>query len=290
MLRRPHGWRLPQEPVEESRCSFCSPSSGSSSLWCVEPIVTDDTSWLSQRSTRRKGDREDKCLLCSPFSLSPVCLEGVRLGIGVSVFEKKSRLPTRKTHCPAGREVAVPGATMVNGARSSALPSGARTSRVRTRVCLGRGEEVWQPGRLHELSGMRRATHPNRVSRSVQRGTGHAEVVLVVFDPRKILLRRPVRIFWESHDPTQACDRERRRHAVSVRDYYSTTSSANCRAHARAPTSHSCRVQVYAPLRRKSSPAPEFYYAEDYHQQYLSKILGLLRSRGTAGPARPASK
>ena len=102
--------------------------------------------------------------------------------------------------------------------------------------------------------------------------TGHAEVVLVVYDPEVVPFEALLRVFWEGHDPTQGMrqgndvgsqyrsviftsDTEQRRTAEAARDGYQARLSA----------------RGYGRITTEIRAAPPFYYAEDYHQQYLAK-------------------
>ena len=117
---------------------------------------------------------------------------------------------------------------------------------------------------------------PNPTYREVCSGrTGHNEVVRVVFDPRKVRYEELLRVFWESHDPTQGMrqgndvgtqyrsaiywrDEEQRRAAEASREAYE----------------RALRAAGHGEITTEITPAPEFYYAEEYHQQYLDKNPG----------------
>jgi peptide-methionine (S)-S-oxide reductase len=89
--------------------------------------------------------------------------------------------------------------------------------------------------------------------------TGHAEVVLVVFDPKKIAYDELLRVFWENHDPTQGM---RQGNDVEQQAAAEASRTAYARELSRAG---------YDEITTTIGPAPEFFYAEDYHQQYLAK-------------------
>jgi len=103
-------------------------------------------------------------------------------------------------------------------------------------------------------------------------GTGHTEAVLVVFDPAKISYDALLRVFWESHDPTQGM-RQGNDTGTQYRSAIYTTSDAQMAA-ARASMS---RFQAdldsagHGAITTELKPAPEFYYAEEDHQQYLAR-------------------
>jgi len=105
--------------------------------------------------------------------------------------------------------------------------------------------------------------------------TGHAEVVLVVYDPKKVSYTELLRVFWENHDPTQGM----RQGNDAGTQYRSAIYPTNQEQRAAAQES---REAFQAALRKKGfgaitteiSDEPPFYYAEDYHQQYLAKNQG----------------
>ena len=103
--------------------------------------------------------------------------------------------------------------------------------------------------------------------------TGHNEVVLVAFDPRVLSYDALLKTFWESHDPTQGM-RQGNDAGTQYRSGIYTYGEAQAKA---AEASREAYGKVlaangYAPITTEIRPAPEFYYAEDYHQQYLAKV------------------
>ena len=102
--------------------------------------------------------------------------------------------------------------------------------------------------------------------------TGHNEVVLVVFDPKKVSYDALLKAFWESHDPTQGM-----RQGNDVGTQYRSGIYCLRRGAAGSGRAIARRFQEqlskrgYGAITTEVVPAPEFYYAEDYHQQYLSK-------------------
>jgi len=102
--------------------------------------------------------------------------------------------------------------------------------------------------------------------------TGHAEVVLVVFDPAVVSYEEMLRVFWEAHDPTQGM-RQGNDVGTQYRSAIYTYGDAQQKA---AEASHDAYQRAlagagYGAITTEVRPAPEFYYAEDYHQQYLAK-------------------
>ena len=139
---------------------------------------------------------------------------------------------------------------------------------------LGRGEEVLADACVYTPAVGYAAGHtPNPTYREVcSGGTGHSEVVLVVFDPRKISYADLVKIFWESHDPTQGM-RQGNDTGTQYRSgiYYYTDAQREIAERARDAYQPELSRAGYGAITTEILPAPEFYYAEDYHQQYLSK-------------------
>jgi peptide-methionine (S)-S-oxide reductase len=118
--------------------------------------------------------------------------------------------------------------------------------------------------------------------------TGHNEVVRVVFDPAKVTYTELLRLFWEGHDPTQgmrqgndvgtqyrsgiyAYDDEQRKAAEASRDAYQNALTS----------------EGHGTITTEIIPAPEFYYAEEYHQQYLAKNPGGYCGHGGTGVSCP---
>jgi peptide-methionine (S)-S-oxide reductase len=154
----------------------------------------------------------------------------------------------------------------------------------------GAEKAFWQlPGVFVTAVGYAGGFTPNATYREVCSGlTGHNEVVLVVFDPGKISYDQLLQAFWEAHDPTQGMrqggdvgtqyrsgiyyfDDEQRAAAERSRDAYQ---AALTRA-------------GYGRITTEIVPAPDFYYAEDYHQQYLAKNPGGYCGHGGTGVSCP---
>lgn len=114
---------------------------------------------------------------------------------------------------------------------------------------------------------------PNPTYREVcSGGTGHTEVVRVVFDPTRLRYEELLTLFWEKHDPTQGM-RQGNDLGTQYRSAIYTTSAAQAEA-ARASLEayqRALRAAGYGTITTELRDAPEFYYAEDYHQQYLAK-------------------
>jgi peptide-methionine (S)-S-oxide reductase len=114
---------------------------------------------------------------------------------------------------------------------------------------------------------------PNATYEEVCSGrTGHAEVVLVVFDPEKISYEELLKAFWEGHDPTQGM-RQGNDVGTQYRSAIFTSSDAQREAALASRERYQERLQSegYDDITTDVADEPEFYYAEDYHQQYLAK-------------------
>jgi peptide-methionine (S)-S-oxide reductase len=102
--------------------------------------------------------------------------------------------------------------------------------------------------------------------------TNHAEVVRVIFDPKKVSYSDLLQTFWENHDPTQG-NRQGNDVGTQYRSVIYTYSDEQRRAAEASMAAYQAQLKKhgYGPITTEIRPAPEFYYAEDYHQQYLHK-------------------
>jgi peptide-methionine (S)-S-oxide reductase len=138
----------------------------------------------------------------------------------------------------------------------------------------GAEKKFWQvPGVYSTQVGYAGGTTPNPTYREVCSGqTGHTEVVRVVFDPAKVSFQDLLRTFWESHDPTQGM----RQGNDTGTQYRSAVYVYDDAQHAAVNVSKAAyegrlREAGYGAITTEIAPAGEFYFAEDYHQQYLAK-------------------
>ena len=130
---------------------------------------------------------------------------------------------------------------------------------------------------------------PNPNYREVCTGlTGHNEVVLVVFDPKQISYESLLKVFWESHDPTQGM-RQGGDVGTQYRSGVYTFSPEQKRLAEASRDLYQKRLQAegYGPITTEILDAPQLYYAEDYHQQYLSKNPGGYCGHGGTGVSCP---
>jgi peptide-methionine (S)-S-oxide reductase len=138
----------------------------------------------------------------------------------------------------------------------------------------GAEKQFWkQKGVYTTAVGYAGGYTPNPTYREVCSGlTGHNEVVLVVFDPSKTGYPDLLRVFFESHDPTQGM-RQGNDVGTQYRSGIYAYGEAQQAAAVEAKEAYepALRAAGFGPITTEILPAPEFYYAEDYHQQYLAK-------------------
>jgi peptide-methionine (S)-S-oxide reductase len=138
----------------------------------------------------------------------------------------------------------------------------------------GAERKFWQtPGVITTAVGYAGGTTPNPTYQEVCSGlTGHTEVVLVVFDPKRVSYDELLRVFWESHDPTQGM---RQGNDVGTQYRSAIYTYGEAQHHAAEASRDAYQAALgkagHGRITTEIAEAPEFYYAEDYHQQYLSK-------------------
>jgi len=192
------------------------------------------------------------------------------------MFGKTLRMPSKAEALP-GRDarMPLPEAHFVNGHRlQPPFPAGLETAVFGLGCFWGAEKKFWQvPGVYSTAVGYAGGLTPNPTYREVCTGmTGHNEAVLVVFDPKVVSYDTLLRVFWENHDPTQGM---RQGNDVGTQ-YRSGIYFANDAQRAAAEASRDMYQaeltrEGYGKITTEILPAPEFYYAEDYHQQYLAK-------------------
>jgi peptide-methionine (S)-S-oxide reductase len=202
-------------------------------------------------------------------------------------------MPTREQALPGRSEpMPVPAAHYVNGnPLQPPFPDGLETAMFGLGCFWGAEKGFWKiPGVFTTAVGYAGGFTPNPTYEEVCTGlTGHNEVVRVVFDPKLVSYGDLLRVFWESHDPTQGMRQgndvgtqyrsgiyvetpEQRRLAEASRDAYQRVLSK----------------AGYGQITTEIVDAPTFYYAEDYHQQYLAKNPWGYCGLGGTGVACPA--
>src|SRR3954452_23447534 len=176
-------------------------------------------------------------------------------------------LPGRSESMP------VPSRHFVNGASlTGPWPDGTRTAIFGNGCFWGTEQEFWEtPGVVSTAVGYAGGFTPNANYREVGSGkTGHAEVVLVAYDPSKVSYEQLLKVFWEQHDPTQA-NRQGNDVGTQYRSIILTADAEQQRAAEASRDMYQERLTAAGSGQLSSDIAPpgEFYYAEDYHQQYL---------------------
>jgi peptide-methionine (S)-S-oxide reductase len=205
---------------------------------------------------------------------------------------KPAAIPTAEQALPGrAQKMPVPSAHFVSGAPlEPPFPAGMEQALFGMGCFWGAERKFWElPGVFSTSVGYAGGSTPNPTYREVCSGqTGHTEAVRVVFDPRKVGYEALLRVFWENHDPTQGMRQgndvgtqyrsavywygdAQRKAAESSRDAYEKALSA---------AGHDA-------ITTEIREAPEFYYAEDYHQQYLAKNPGGYCGIGGTGVACP---
>lgn len=191
-------------------------------------------------------------------------------------LRKSIELPTEETALP-GREraVAVPTQHHVHGAPlRPPFPEGAAVAIFGMGCFWGAERRFWQlPGVFSTAVGYAGGYTPNPTYEEVCSGrTGHTEAVMVVYDPSRIRYESLLRTFWESHDPTQGM-RQGNDIGTQYRSaIYTTTPAQRAAAEAsRQAYQAALRDAGHSDITTEIADAPPFFYAEDYHQQYLSK-------------------
>ncbi|MCL4839413.1 MAG: peptide-methionine (S)-S-oxide reductase MsrA [Thermoanaerobaculia bacterium] len=189
-------------------------------------------------------------------------------------------MPVPETHFVTGARIVPP------------FPEGMARALFALGCFWGAERKLWQePGVYSTAVGYAGGFTPNPTYEEVCSGrTGHAEAVLVVFDPGKVTYERLLRLFWESHDPTQGM-----RQGNDVGTQY--RSAVYCFDEAQRAVAEASRAAYaealaaagFGPVTTEiGAPALPFYYAEAYHQQYLAKNPGGYCGLGGTGVACPA--
>jgi len=194
-------------------------------------------------------------------------------------FDKKTSMPDRSDALP-GRadEMPVPDRHVVlETPLKGPFPDGLEQAMFGMGCFWGAEQAFWQLPGVHTTAvGYAGGYTPNPTYKEVCTGqTGHNEVVLVVYDPARVGYEDLLKVFWESHDPTQGMRQgndlgTQYRSGIYV---FNDTQRAAAEA-AREQFQQAVAGQCYGATTTEIEDAPPFYYAEDYHQQYLAKNPG----------------
>ncbi len=208
-------------------------------------------------------------------------------------LRKLIRIPSAAEALP-GRDqaMAVPAAHFVNGRPlQPPFPAGLEQAIFGLGCFWGAERRFWQtPGVWSTAVGYAAGVTPNPTYEEVCTGrTGHNEVVLVVFDPATIDYAGLLQVFWESHDPTQGM-RQGNDVGTQYRSGIYTFGERQQAVAERSRDAYQAALQRagYGAITTEILPAPTFYYAEDYHQQYLAKNPGGYCGLGGTGVGCPA--
>jgi peptide-methionine (S)-S-oxide reductase len=205
---------------------------------------------------------------------------------------RKTRMPSPDEALPGRAEpMSVPERHFVLGTPlRSPFPAGVRQAVFGLGCFWGAERKFWQlQGVFTTAVGYSAGYTPNPNYQEVCTGnTGHNEVVLVVYDPDIISFEQLLKVFWESHDPTQGM----RQGNDAGTQYRSGIYTFNDEQHRQAEVSRALyQLELgkagYGAITTEILPAGQFYYAEDYHQQYLAKNPGGYCGLGGTGVGCP---
>jgi peptide-methionine (S)-S-oxide reductase len=192
---------------------------------------------------------------------------------------EKLAIPSPERALPGRAErMPVPEKHFVLGTRlEPPFPEGLERAVLGLGCFWGAEKRFWQAPGVHTTAVGYAGGHTrNPTYREVCSGlTGHTEVVLVVFDPAATSYDALLRTFWEAHDPTQGM-RQGNDVGTQYRSAVFTDGAAQHESALRSQATYQTRLAAagWGPITTEIAPAPEFYYAEDYHQQYLAKNPG----------------
>ncbi|MGB5948087.1 MAG: peptide-methionine (S)-S-oxide reductase MsrA [Parvibaculum sp.] len=191
-------------------------------------------------------------------------------------LRKKIEMPAPEEALP-GRDAPLGTAErhFINGAPlKGPYPEGSGKAMFGLGCFWGAERKFWQvPGVLVTAAGYAAGYTPNPTYEEVCTGrTGHNEVVFIVYDPKKLSYEMLLKIFWESHDPTQGM-RQGNDIGTQYRSGIYVFGEAQRKAAeaSKAAFERALAAQGYGAITTEILDAPEFYFAEDYHQQYLAK-------------------
>ena len=192
---------------------------------------------------------------------------------------RSAPLPTAETHFVNGHPLKGP------------YPAGSETAIFAMGCFWGAERKFWQAGEgvYVTAAGYSGGFTPNPTYEEACSGrTGHAEAVLVVFDPKKISYDRLLQIFFENHDPTQGMRQGNDVGSQYRSAVYATSPVQLAAAKASAAAyGEALKAKGYGPITTEIEEGKPFYFAEDYHQQYLAKNPGGYCGLGGTGVSCP---
>jgi peptide-methionine (S)-S-oxide reductase len=199
-------------------------------------------------------------------------------GPGEALPGRSAAMPVPERHFVSGNRIVPP------------FPDGLERAVFGLGCFWGAERMFWKiPGVYATAVGYAAGQTPNPTYEEVcSGGTGHNEVVLVVYDPAQVSFDQLLRVFWESHDPTQGM-RQGNDVGTQYRSgiYTSTAAQARAAEASRAVYQDRLTAAGHGAITTEILPEPPFFYAEDYHQQYLAKNPNGYCGIGGTGVACP---
>ena len=184
---------------------------------------------------------------------------------GATLPGRADPIPTSTEHAVSGRPIHPP------------YPEGLRVVDVGMGCFWGAEQLFWRmPGIWVTAAGYQGGATPNPTYREVCSGaTGHAETVRIVYDPAQVSFAHLLKMFWESHDPTQGM-RQGNDVGTQYRSVVFTHGDDQLQAALLSREAYQAALTASGrdAITTEIAPAPEFYFAEEYHQQYLHKNPG----------------
>ncbi len=208
------------------------------------------------------------------------------------LWEKKLRIPAENEALPGrASPMSVAGTHFVNGRTVvPPFPEGHEQAVFALGCFWGAERHFWEtPGVYATAVGYAGGSTPNPSYEEVCSGlTGHTEVVLVVFDPAAVSFNDLLSVFWESHDPTQGM-RQGNDVGTQYRSAIYTSSDTQLAAAERSRDTYQQALTAggFGPITTEIAAVGDFYYAEDYHQQYLAKVPNGYCGLGGTGVSCP---
>ncbi|MFF4194338.1 peptide-methionine (S)-S-oxide reductase MsrA [Nonomuraea sp. NPDC001831] len=206
-------------------------------------------------------------------------------GNKTSMVRPEDALPGRSEAMPVPPRHAVLDAPL-----APPYPSGLEVADFGLGCFWGAERKFWQtPGVVTTAVGYQGGYTPNPTYEEVCSGlTGHTEAVRVVFDPAQVSYEELLKVFWENHDPTQGM-RQGNDTGTQYRSaiYYHSPEQEKAAETSRAAYQQVLTQAGYGTITTEIAPAKPFYYAEDYHQQYLFKVPNGYCGIGGTGVACP---
>ncbi|MGH6984203.1 MAG: peptide-methionine (S)-S-oxide reductase MsrA [Stellaceae bacterium] len=205
---------------------------------------------------------------------------------------KKTEMPAPDETLPGrATKMRVPEAHTVSGRRIvPPFPAGIETAQFGLGCFWGAERAFWQLDGVYATAvGYAGGTTPNPTYEEVCSGrTGHAEIVLIAYDPKKISYERLLKAFWESHNPTQGM-RQGNDVGTQYRSaiYWTNPAQQKAAEASRDAYAKALAKAGHGAITTEVKQAGAFYYAEDYHQQYLAKNPGGYCGLGSTGVSCP---